>query len=108
MRPAPFPNPSARIPPSQRKALLELVLTYADVRILVATWPNAYVKGMSKKRMIFRWSLVSGLREIEILNRWRLLFDNGICKEDGTVDQTVDRLLESLVWSQIPAEARKH
>jgi hypothetical protein len=93
--------------PSEQKSLTVMLDGNPTLQKLVATWPNAYRQGAKKHEQISTWAALAMLRDVEVADAWRALFENGFCRKDGTIDEFAAKYLETMVISRLPAAARR-
>lgn len=99
--------PQKITPPSSNPALLLMLDGDAVLQRLIATWPNAYRAGAKKQEQIVTWSKLTGLREVEVENHWRTLFENGFINRDGTIEQWTEKFLNGLAVARMPRTVLK-
>lgn len=74
------------------------LLETPTVRRLVATWPN--VKGASRYARIAHWARISGVYP-QIAGKWyEPLMQNGVIKEDGTVDELASEYIGTIALTR--------
>lgn len=92
----------AKKTPEEEFSLLLLLDGNTAAQRLIATWPNAYRSGAKKHEQIATWAAISGLREIEVSALWRMLFENGFVRRDGTVDDQAAKYLRTIAAGRLP------
>src|SRR5574341_718316 len=103
----------SRITPRERPHLLGLLEGRRSLWALIATWPNVpHPEGWRESRegrraVMCAWSRISGMPEFQIRHVWRMLFDNGFVREDGSVDPAVDAYVQDRAVEGLPSELRR-
>jgi hypothetical protein len=98
--------PDEAKPPSVNQSLLALLDDNATMRKLIGTWPNAYLPSAKRHEQVTRWAALTMLREVEVEDCWRALFENGFCRRDGTVDAMAAKYCAAIPMGRLPAAAR--
>lgn len=91
--------------PTERSELLVVLDNNPAAWKMVATWPNVQLLGETvlvdneagRRAMVKRWAALSGLTREEVRRLWPTLHENGICRMDGTVDDSARRYVVAVV-----------
>lgn len=87
--------------PSERDELLILLDSDPTLWRLVVTWPNVKRPKTRRDRVVERWAQISGRRVAEVNRAWEVLFSNGICRRDGTVDPKAAQYVKAQIAAQL-------
>lgn len=68
---------------------------------LAVAWPLVE-RGKDKRKLEISWSEVSGVNEYQVRRIGPVLRAHGICREDGTVDETAMRYVAQMALAKLP------
>jgi len=101
--------------PQDRPLLLALLQNNPILWKLIATWPNverpegwnAGGHANARQELYDRWAALSGVSRWDVRAAWKILFKNGILREDGTVDPAAEQYAYLAMVDEMPPELKR-
>ena len=99
--------PAVPVPgPSERPELLVVLRDNPILWALVATWPQVRLAKTRRDKVAEKWARCANRRTAEVEAAWDALFQNGICRRDGTVDPSAARYVKEQIARSLGLKRR--